>query len=153
MIFTTVCGLQNNNIDTFRKQISKINNYSMGFMLGSGIGAAEPYDVLIDYVSKSEKVHQGDTSIMHDSNPNKFVIIIGDNLPSGYDDAHDMDDYARLYDGIKLLVDNGVKVLNVNTNAYMELINLAERSNSTFYKLNKANEISTKLIEYFTNEC
>lgn len=97
--------MSDNNVDSFKAQLNKLNNPAGGLNLGSGVGAPEPTDMALSRVVERDFAGRFRDGVA------KYVIIITDITPGGNDDVANDVDVAEI-DRLKgICVGKSIKVI------------------------------------------
>jgi hypothetical protein len=97
--------MSENNIDSFKNQLNKLNNPGAGLNLGSGVGAPEPTDMALS------RVIERDFAGKFRNNVAKYVIIITDITPGGNDDTANATDIAEMNRLKGICIEKSIKVI------------------------------------------
>jgi hypothetical protein len=119
--YTAVEKFATNNESTFQTQIDKIDTglAPTGWPMGTGKGAAEPTDVLLEMCVDSANTNYPFAGAWR-ANVAKYVFIYTDNRPSGANDEWGADDKAHLNQLEAVCVANGIKVFVLGKGVNME---------------------------------
>lgn len=100
--------MSNDNGTSYQTQLNKLNNT---MLLGSGASSPEPMDRALDLVINNDFVGA------FRSNVAKYVIMITDDLPGGFDDTHDASDVTFVQSLQATCIAQGIKVVVLGSGA------------------------------------
>jgi hypothetical protein len=112
-IYTTACEMfGTNNESSFTTQLNLLNTTS--FRLGSGVGSPEPTDVALDMIGLNDFGGTWRSGVA------KYVVVMTDALPGGFDDLYSSTDTTRMDTLASGFVTAGIKAIIIGPGVWQE---------------------------------